>query len=187
MKVLVLFAHPAIEKSRVNRHLANAAQQVEGVTFHDLYREYPDHVIDVEAEQKLLLEHDVIVFQHPFYWYSTPSIIKEWLDLVLEYGFAYGEEGDQLKGKAWVHALSTGGLESAYSKTGHNRFTIDEFLAPLKQSAYLCGMPFLVPFVVHGAHRYSKNSDYQEIQIRYQDFLRRLVQHAGVFQEGEKI
>ncbi|WP_407357263.1 NAD(P)H-dependent oxidoreductase [Methanolobus sp. WCC5] len=24
------------------------------------------------------------MFQHPLYWYSTPSIIKEWLDLNLD-------------------------------------------------------------------------------------------------------
>ena len=63
---------------------------MEGVRLHDLYEAYPDFLIDVEAEQALLLEHDVIVFQHPVYWYSSPAILKEWQDLVLEHGFAYG-------------------------------------------------------------------------------------------------
>src|SRR6185369_10018305 len=92
-RVLVLFAHPAFQKSRVHRHLVPAARQVEGITFHDLYEAYPDFQLDVPHEQQLLLAHDVIVFQHPFYWYSCPALLKEWLDLVLEYGFAYGPNG----------------------------------------------------------------------------------------------
>ena len=91
--VLVLYAHPAPHKSRINRRLATAAREVDGITFRDLYELYPDFVIDVEEEQKLLKEHDVIVWQHPFYWYSAPSLVKEYLDLVLTYGWAYGEGG----------------------------------------------------------------------------------------------
>lgn len=92
-RVLVLFAHPAVHKSRINRHLADAVRGLEQVTFHDLYEAYPDFLIDVPREQELLRSHDVIVVQHPFYWYSTPAIFKEWMDLVLEYGFAYGKGG----------------------------------------------------------------------------------------------
>jgi len=84
--VLILFAHPALEKSRVNRRLVAAVQGLEGVTFHDLYEAYPDFYIDVKHEQRLLEAHDIIAFQHPLYWYSTPSLLKEWQDLVLEHG-----------------------------------------------------------------------------------------------------
>jgi len=65
--ILVLFAHPAIQKSRVNRRLAAAARGVEGVTVHDLYETYPDFDIDVPREQSLLVLHDIVVLQHPFY------------------------------------------------------------------------------------------------------------------------
>ncbi len=98
-RVLILFAHPALEKSRVNRRLAEAVQSLPGVTFNDLYQHYPDLDIDVEREQQLLVAHDVVVMQHPFYWYSSPAIIKEWQDLVLEFGFAYGPGGTALEGK----------------------------------------------------------------------------------------
>ena len=89
-RVLVLFAHPALERSRVNRHLVEVARAVPGVKVHDLYEVYPAFNINAKREQQLLLEHDVIVFQHPFYWYSTPAILKEWQDIVLEHGWAYG-------------------------------------------------------------------------------------------------
>ena len=152
-RVLVLFAHPALQKSRIHRHLAAAARGVPGVTFHDLYEAYPDLHVDVDREQGLLLRHDVIVFQHPFYWYSCPALLKEWLDVVLEYGFAYGRDGDQLHGKKLLSAISTGGSEQAYAPGGHNHFTMREFLVPFEQTARLCGMTWLPPFVVHGTVR----------------------------------
>lgn len=152
-RVLVLFAHPALEKSRVNRPLAAAARAVDGVSFHDLYEAYPDFDVDVAAEQRLLLAHDLVVFQHPLFWYQPPALVKQWLDLVLEHGWAYGSGGSALRGKRWLHALTTGGREQAYAHEGFNRFTIGELLAPLEQTARLCGMEFLPPFVVHGTHR----------------------------------
>jgi len=149
-RILVLFAHPALQKSRVNRRMAAAAQKLPGITFHDLYEMYPDFQIDVAREQKLLVEHDAIVFQHPFYWYSCPALLKEWLDLVLEYGFAYGTEGTQLQGKPVFSALTTGGPEHAYTRDGYNQFTMRELLTPFEQTARLCGMIWLPPFIVHG-------------------------------------
>ena len=151
--VLVLFAHPAFQRSRVNRALVDAVRDLDGVTLHDLYEVYPDFHIDVRAEQRLLTEHEAVVFQHPFFWYSTPAILKEWQDLVLEHGWAYGSQGTALRGKTMLSVITTGGRESAYQTEGHNRFTMRELLAPIEQTARLCGMEYLPPFVVHGTHR----------------------------------
>lgn len=134
----------------MNRRLLAAARRVGGVTVRDLYEEYPDFMIDVASEQRLLEEHEVILFQHPFYWYSCPAIVKEWLDLVLEHGFAYGEEGKALTGKWMASVLSTGGAAEAYQAGGQNRFTIRQLLAPFEQTAFLCGMHWLPPFLVQG-------------------------------------
>lgn len=153
--VLVLFAHPAQHKSRVNVRLADAIQDLPSITLHNLYSAYPRFDIDVEREQALLSQHDIIVWQHPFFWYSTPAILKEWQDLVLEHGWAYGRRGKALVGKKLMCALSTGASEEAYHPQGHNRFTIRQFLAPAEQTALLCGMQFLPPFVVHATHRLS--------------------------------
>jgi glutathione-regulated potassium-efflux system ancillary protein KefG len=156
-RILVLFAHPALERSRVQRQLAAAIREIPGVTFHDLYEAYPDFDVDVPREQGLLLAHDLVIVQHPFYWYSTPALVKQWEDLVLEHGWAYGTGGTALRGKRWLSAISTGGREEAYQRDGHNRFTIRELLAPLEQTARLCGMDFLPPFVIHGTHRLTSN------------------------------
>lgn len=150
-KVLVLFAHPSLDRSEVNGPMAEAAAGIEGITLVDLYAEYPDFRINVDREQKRLLGHDVIVFQHPLYWYSTPAILKEWQDLVLEHGFAYGSGGNKLHGKVFLDALTAGGLEAAYRTEGYNHFTIGQLLQPLEQTANLCGMTWLPPFALFGA------------------------------------
>jgi glutathione-regulated potassium-efflux system ancillary protein KefG len=158
-QILILFAHPALEKSRINRRLIQAIQGLDAVTVHDLYEQYPDFHINVKAEQDLLLAHDIIVFHHPFYWYSSPAILKEWQDLVLEHGFAYGKGGTALHGKKVLSAITTGGGEQAYCRQGYNRFSIRELLVPFEQTAHLCGMEYLPPFVVQGTHQIQEQGE----------------------------
>ena len=155
-RVLIVFAHPALERSRIHRQLIRGLDDLEGVTFHDLYEAYPDFNIDIAHEQKLLLDHDLIVLQHPFYWYSTPAIVKQWEDLVLEHGWAYGTGGTALHGKRLLSVISTGGGAQAYQPDGYNRYTMRTFLTPLEQTARLCGMEYLPPFLIQGTHRLSE-------------------------------
>ena len=172
MKVLIEFAHPALQKSRVNKSLISAAAATEGITVNDLYENYPDFHIDVPKEQQLLLDHDVIVFQHPFYWYSCPALLKEWQDLVLEHGFAYGSTGSALKGKIMFSVISTGGNKSSYQPGGHNQHEINSLLLPFSQTANLCGMTYLAPFLVQGTHSLSAKSDIPEYGKQYQKLLK---------------
>lgn len=151
-RILILFAHPAIEKSRINRELVKTAEKIEGVTFNNLYENYPDFYIDVVKEQQLLMMHDIVVWQHPFYWYSSPALMKEWFDLVLQHGFAYGIKGRALEGKTALSVISTGGRRDVYSEMGKNHFTMKQFLVPFEQSANLCRMGYLPPYVIHGSH-----------------------------------
>lgn len=169
-RILVLFAHPAIRRSRVNSALFAGLKNVPEITLHDLYETYPDFAIDVDKEQQLLLDHDIIVFQHPLYWYSAPAILKEWIDLVLELGFAYGKNGDKLAGKAWLQAITTGGRDQAYRPDGLNRFTIDELLRPFEATAHLCKMTWLPPFVTHAAH-FAGQAEIAESASRYRGHL----------------
>lgn len=152
-RVLIVFVHPALEHSRINRVMADAVRDVPGCTFHDLYERYPDFDVDVAAEQELLLGHDVVVFQHPFYWYSAPPLLKQWQDLVLRHGWAYGSRGTALAGKIAMHVITTGGGPTAYSPGGHNHYTIPEFLRPLERTATLCRMTWLPPYAAQGTHR----------------------------------
>lgn len=150
-KVLILFVHPAFERSRIHAALLKAAVGLPDVTLHDLYEIYPDFDVVPKIEQKLLSEHDVIIFQHPFYWYSGPALLKQWLDLVLEHGWAYGHEGTALQGKYLMNVISAGGKEMSYSPEGHHGYPLKQFMLPYEQTATLCHMHYLPPFVVHDA------------------------------------
>ncbi len=150
-QVLLLMAHPALDRSEINRPMFHQAVNTSGVTSVDLYRQYPRFNIDVNAEQQRLLQHQVILFQFPFYWYSVPALLKEWMDLVLEYGFAYGQDGTALKGKRFAVALTAGGREDSYHADGLNRCSLTELLRPLEQMAQLTGMIWQPPFVIYGA------------------------------------
>jgi glutathione-regulated potassium-efflux system ancillary protein KefG len=152
-RTLLLLAHPALERSRIHRRLIRSLPPLEGLTLHDLYESYPRFDVDVAREQSLLTEHDLILIQHPFYWYSIPPLLKQWQDLVLEHGWAYGSKGTALRGKRLMHIVSTGGPRVAYQREGNNRFSMRELMAPLEQTARLCGMAFLPPYVIHGTHR----------------------------------
>jgi glutathione-regulated potassium-efflux system ancillary protein KefG len=150
--ILILFAHPRFEKSRVNQALLAGVDKLPGVTLRDLYEHYPDFNVDVEREKELLTEHQVIVWHHPFYMYGAPALLKQWMDLVLEYGWAHGRGVYALKDKIIFNALTSGGTREAYTAAGHNRFTVRDFLAPFDQTAHLCRMVYLPPFVVQGTH-----------------------------------
>ena len=149
--VLHIFAHPGRASSRINEAQWSAAQAVEGITSVDLYALYPRYDIDIDAEQEQLLTHDAVVLQFPLFWYSSPALVKEWIDLVFEHGFAYGQGGDRLAGKSMMLALSASGPEDAYSADGYQGFPLRTFLTPFEQTARLCQMRFLAPYVQHRA------------------------------------
>ncbi len=148
---LLVLAHPALHRSRANAALLDVARARPDVTFHDLYEEYADFLIDVEAEQQRLLDHRLIILQFPLYWYSTPSLLKEWLDMVWLHGFAHGREGERLRGKTMLVAVTAGGDVDDYHPRGMNRFSMTEFLRPLEATAHLCGLTWAEPFIVHGS------------------------------------
>jgi len=151
-RILPVYAHRDPDASRVNRALLDAAASLSNVTVHNLAERYPDLHIDTEHEQRLLPEHDTIVLQFPFYWYSTPAILKEWQDAVFAYGFAYGTNGDKLQGKKLMVATTTGGPAAAYEAGGYNQFTLSELLRPLQATANLTGMRYEPIFSVSGTH-----------------------------------
>ncbi|GIQ87159.1 hypothetical protein KIPB_009144, partial [Kipferlia bialata] len=110
---------------------------------------------DIETEQNLLRASDVIVFQFPLFWYSSPSVLKMYQDNVLAYGFAYGSTGKALNGKKMLVCTSTGGPVEAYQPDGGNKngtgATLDEMMTPFRCMCRLTGMEYQTPFRTHGA------------------------------------
>ena len=176
----MLVAHPQLEQSRVNRALMRAAGQVAAaskgrIEVRDLYALYPDYLIDAKAEQACLQRARMVVWQHPLHWYAMPPLMKLWLDEVLAFGWAYGPGGTALQGKDLWLAISTGGAEEAYRPDGYNRYFLDAFLPPVEQTAALCGMRFLPPLVLHGAHRATAAA----IDAHAQTYAERLASYPG--------
>ncbi|WP_419914281.1 NAD(P)H-dependent oxidoreductase [Hoeflea sp.] len=173
-KILVLFAHPGQRYSRANTEMAEVARQTRGVTLVDLYAEYPRFKINVETEQRRLLDHDVIVFQFPLFWYSTPALLKEWQDLVLEYGFAYGEGGVMIAGKLFVPVVTTGGPEEFYQAGGRNNYPLRDLLTPIEQTANLCGLRFVPPYTLYAALKAAGSERLAQHVEGYRRFLKAL-------------
>jgi glutathione-regulated potassium-efflux system ancillary protein KefG len=176
-RILILFAHPLLEKSRVHSELIKAAQAVNGVTVNDLYENYPEFDIDIEKEKKLLTAHDIIIWQHPFYWYSAPPILKQWQDLVLEHGWAYGKKGWALQGKKVFNVFTTGAGAETYQPGAFNKYSIHEYLRPFERTAELCRMQYWPPYWIHGVHRMQPPAIQQHC-TQYQNMLTAFVNDA---------
>jgi glutathione-regulated potassium-efflux system ancillary protein KefF len=151
--VVVVQAHPYPDRSRANRVLARAIDGLAGVAVRSLYDLYPDYSIDVPAEQGALAACSTVVWQHPIYWYSVPALLKLWFEKVLTPGWAWGPGGDTLRGKRCLWVVTTGADEEAYSPGGAHRHEFEAFVQPVRQTAEFCGLRWLEPIVVHGAHR----------------------------------
>lgn len=174
-KVLLLYAHPAPHKSRYNRNLMVMANALPFVQVRDLYELYPSMLIDEVAEQHLLRSAEAVVFQFPLYWFSAPSIIKEWQDVVLQNGFAFGDGGTALRGKKFMIAASTGGPETAYHEGASHGGNINVYLRPLEMTAKYCGMHVVDAFVTHGA----RALDYDTVKARSSQYCKALSALVG--------
>ena len=153
-QTIVLLAHPNLAQSRVTSALVRSARALgDAVEVRDLYARYPDYLIDVAAEQAALSDAQLLVWLCPTHWYGLPPMLKLWQDEVLGFGWAYGPGGTRLQGRDLWLVTSTGGAEASYRSDGHNRYFFDAFMPPHEQTAALCGMRFLPPLVLHGAHR----------------------------------
>lgn len=183
--VLILFAHPRFEKSRANRALLSALHHANYITVHDLYERYPDFNIDTATERNLLLSHNIVVWHYPFYMFSAPPMIKQWIDLVLEHGWAHGEGGCNMANKIVFNTLTTGGTRNAYSRSGHNRYSLREFLLPFEQTAHLCNMTYLPPFAVQGTYRLT-DFQLEEAALLYRQLLQCLAHQPFNIEEIRK-
>jgi glutathione-regulated potassium-efflux system ancillary protein KefG len=157
MNILVLTAHPNLSTSTANRRWFDALSTLQGKGVDQIFTRDltavagPEMRFDAAAEQALLVKADRIVLQFPFYWYSSPPVLKAWLDQVLLFGFAFGPGGDKLHGKELMLAVTTGGPEESFQASSFNRFSMAEFLTPFQQTANMVGMTYLPPFVLHSA------------------------------------
>ncbi|MCX5189773.1 NAD(P)H-dependent oxidoreductase [Streptomyces sp. NPDC059837] len=139
-KVLLVVGHPDLSQSKANKALVDAVRELAHVTVHDLYATYPDFQIDVAAEQGLLADHDVIVFQHPVFWYNTTPLLKQWQDKVFTLGWAFTMDGSpsKLVGKKAIVAVTAGVPAEHYTPEGANKTTLETLLSSWEATLRLC-------------------------------------------------
>ena len=150
--IAVVYAHPYPKHSRACAVLLRAIADLPGVEVRSLYDRYPDFDIDAAAERSALEPARLVVWMHPLYWYTGPALFKLWLEQVLVKGWAYGEGGRALAGKGCLWVATTGGDEAAYTPAGKHAHGFEAFVPVMEQTARFCGMSWLEPFIVHGAH-----------------------------------
>ncbi|MUV36401.1 putative NAD(P)H oxidoreductase YrkL [Lentibacillus sp. JNUCC-1] len=169
MKTLVIISHPDILESGSQQFLLNAVPS-EGVTIHHLESTYPSGKIDVQKEQELLDAHDRIIFQFPFYWYSSPAPLKQWQDDVLTNGYAHGKADGRLAGKEFGLVFMLGVHEREYQAGGRELFSISELTRPFQAMAHKTGMTYLRPLTVY-QFAYMTDEEKMDLYIRYQQKL----------------
>lgn len=129
---------------------------------------------DISAELAKIAWADHIIFQFPLWWFSTPAILKGWLDRVLVKGFAYdaGKTFDDglLKGKTASLVVTTQSPESAYQANGLHQATINTFLHHIHHTLHFVGIKTLAPFIVYAAF----NLDAAQKENIVRDYLKYL-------------
>ena len=172
MKNLLIFCHSYFPESRVNKILLELVRKnfdrntIQIRNLDDMYGS--DYLkIDIQAEQKCLMEAEKIFFQFPVFWFSVPPMLKGYIDQVFTRYWAYDEGGDKLKGKKFQIVATAGMRHESYQKDGKMGATIDEVLLPLKLTAKLTCMDYQKPFIINRSRRILE----EEIRAYYKDYL----------------
>lgn len=141
-KVIVLLAHPDISKSHMNAALSKAAAEVEGVQVINIY----DYPVQPEVYREAISRATAIVYEFPFYWMSSPHLLKQWTDEV----FMQFVSDGLIEGKEFMVVTTTGSEEAAYQHNGRNKYTMEEYLRPFEGQANHAKMHWNAPLVVYG-------------------------------------
>ncbi len=135
---------------------------------------------DIRTELDKISWADHIIFQFPLWWFSTPAIMKGWMDRVLVKGFAYdaGKVFNQglLKGKTASLVVTTQSPASTYQVDGVHQATIDAFLHHIHHTLHFVGIETISPFVIYAA--FNLDTTQQEKHVTdYLVYLENLVKN----------
>lgn len=148
MQTLILFSHTFWQDSKINKALLESAATLSNVNIHNLNATYPNGVIDIESEVALLQDSQKVIFQFPLFWFSTPSLMKEWQDRVLTH-ILYGKDSKLLSGKKFQIITTLGGAKESYD--GHHGYSLETILSPLTSAFKYCGCEILESFAIFSA------------------------------------
>ena len=157
--ILVISGHTNLDDSYANKMiLEELSHFLPNAEYVYLDKLYPDYKINVEIEQQRLLKAEIIVFQFPLFWYSTPSILNRYVEEVFRHGFSHGSTGDKLVGKQLILSFTSGAPEEMYCTGGLQSYPIEDFLPPYRQMANLCRLKW-EGFVYSGGMSYANRND----------------------------
>lgn len=172
---LVVMAHPDLAHSRVTRRVVQALSAEPQVQVRDLYALYPDFWVDVDAERAALAAAELVLWLHPIHWYAMPALMKQWMDTVLGYGWAYGPGGTALAGKdLWLVASAGTSAEVYTALGGPVEQPFAPFLPAYEQTAALTRMRWLPPSLLFHAHQASE----ADVQAHVEAVLARCRHHG---------
>ncbi|ASK26645.1 NAD(P)H dehydrogenase [Neisseria chenwenguii] len=140
--IVIISGHPDLANSVANATILNEIQTaLPDAQIRKLDKLYPIWQFDIAAEQAVLEQADVIVWQFPFSWYSLPALMKKWLDEVFVHGFAHGSKA-VLGGKKFIVSFTTGAPEEVYQPDGFFGHGVDDYLPQFETTARLCNLDY---------------------------------------------
>ncbi|MBS7563038.1 NAD(P)H-dependent oxidoreductase [Mucilaginibacter sp. Bleaf8] len=91
-------------------------------------------------------------YKKSVFWFEHNGVIlKHWIDEVFAYQFAYGSQGDKLKGKNLIPRFTVGAAEKEYHLSDEHHMRIHEFCKSLEHTTYYAQMNYLDPIYFFGA------------------------------------
>ncbi|OTG85282.1 NAD(P)H oxidoreductase [Acinetobacter sp. ANC 4558] len=167
-KSLIIVAHPKIDESHINkRWIEELRKYPEKFTVHEIYQSYPHGEIDIAKEQSLIEAHENLILQFPLYWFNCPPLLKQWLDEVFTYGWAYGSTGDKLKNKKIMLAVSAGIKSEDFSKTGKYKLPLNQILYPFETTALYVQANYQSMYAFYNAENNPTADEVEHSAIHY--------------------
>lgn len=171
-------AGPGDFTERTNKEVFELGAEQENATKHDGFSR------EIQGEIDRLFAADFLILQFPMWWYSTPAILKGWIDRVFAYGVAYDFERTWNRGvyhgKRAMLAFTTGAPAAVFEPDGRSG-DLERVLWPLHGGVLaLCGFDVLQPFTAW-AVPWIDEAGRRQILAQWSQRLRTLERDAPLF------
>ena len=127
-----------------NDYLVYALEQRHGYETHTI-------AADIQGELEKLVWCDLLILNFPIFWFSTPAILKGWIDRVLVSGLCYGGkrfyDRGGMRGRRAMTTVTLGGRPHMFGKDAIHGELDDMLRHLLRGTLAYTGFDVLPPFV----------------------------------------